>query len=277
MDWDLLYYALYGFISGLGELLPVSPTAHGHLIQLLTRFDTRQPAMLLCIHFACFLAIAIRYREKIGHIRRELKICKIPKKDRKRNPDEVAVADGKLLRTCMIPVAVLVGLSALSYDSLAKLPWLCLFLLASGIVLYLPQFLPGANKDGRSLSRRDGVILGSGYAISVVPGFSGIGNMISVGLMCGCDIGYICNIAMLLSMPMLLGLMILDGILLIMAGTVITGIAIVYLALAAVTAFVGALFAMEIMEYLSMRSNFYGFAYYNWGLALFGFLVYLMI
>ena len=277
MDWNLLYYALYGLISGLGELLPVSPTAHGYLIQLLTRFDTRQPAMLLCIHFACFLAIAIRYRERIGHIRRELKIRKIPKADRKRNPDDLAVADGKLLQTCLIPVVVLVGLSALSYDTMAKLPWLCLFLLASGIVMYLPQFLPGANKDGRSLSRKDGVILGSSFALGIVPGFSRIGSMISVGLMCGCDISYIPDIAMLLSLPMLLGLMIVDAVLWIMAGTVIAGIAIVYLVLAAVTAFVGAWLAMEIMEYLSMRSNFYGFAYYNWGLALFGFLVYLMI
>jgi len=52
---------------------------------------------------------------------------------------------------------------------------------------------------------------------------------------------------------------------------------LLYCLLAAGSAFGGAWLAMVIMRFLSVKSSFYGFAYYNWGLALFSFLVYLMI
>ena len=57
MDWNILYYLLYGLAAGLGELLPVSADANGYLIGLMTQFDTVNPALRLSIHFACLLAV----------------------------------------------------------------------------------------------------------------------------------------------------------------------------------------------------------------------------
>jgi hypothetical protein len=75
----------------------------------------------------------------------------------------------------------------------------------------------------------------------------------------------------------LLGLMIVDGVMIAMAGAVYETMMVIYCLVAAAAAFGGAWLAMVIMRFLSVKSNFYGFAYYNWGLALFSFLVYLMI
>ena len=66
MDW--LVYIFYGFISGLGELLPVSAGAHDYFLELMTRFDTRQPLLKLCIHAATLLAVFIVCRHRVAHI-----------------------------------------------------------------------------------------------------------------------------------------------------------------------------------------------------------------
>ena len=277
MDWNILYYILYGFLAGVGELLPVSSAAHGYLIELMTQFDASEPALLLAVHFACFFAVCIHGRRRIGHIYRELKIASLPGKKRKRQPDISAVLDAKVIFTAMIPMLIGVGLSTLAFRKLAFLPAISVLLLISGVVLYIPQFLPGANKDSRSLSRKDALILGLSGALGVVPGISRIGTMISVGLIRECDRSYILDIVLLASLPVLLGLMIVDGVMIAVAGTVVTTMTLIYYILAAATAFGGAWLAMVIMRFLSVKSNFYGFAYYNWGLALFSFLVYLMI
>jgi undecaprenyl-diphosphatase len=277
MDWNILYYILYGFFAGLGELLPVSSTAHGYLIQLMSQFDTFAPALLLSVHFACFMAVCVYNRRRIGHIRRELKIASLPANKRKRQPDMVAVLDAKVILTALIPLLIGVGLSSLAFRKLGTLPAISLLLLIGGVVLYIPQYLPGANKDSRSLSRKDALMLGISGAVGVIPGISRIGTIISVGLMKGCDRGYILDIALLASLPVLLGLMIVDCVAIAMAPAAIGLMMLLYCLLAAAAAFGGAWLAMVIMRFLSVKSNFYGFAYYNWGLALFSFLVYLMI
>ena len=277
MDWNIVYYILYGFLAGLGELLPVSSTAHGYLIQLMSQFDTFAPALLLSVHFACFMAVCVYNRRRIGHIRRELKIASLPANKRKRQPDMVAVLDAKVILTALIPLLIGVGLSSLAFRKLGTLPAISLLLLIGGVVLYIPQYLPGANKDSRSLSRKDALMLGISGAVGVIPGISRIGTMISVGLMKGCDRGYILDIALLASLPVLLGLMIVDCVAIAMAPAAIGLMMLLYCLLAAAAAFGGAWLAMGIMRFLSVKSNFYGVAYYNWGLALFSFLVYLMI
>ena len=277
MDWNIVYYILYGFLAGLGDLLPVSSTAHGYLIQLMSQFDTFAPALLLSVHFACFMAVCVYNRRRIGHIRRELKIASLPANKRKRQPDMVAVLDARVILTALIPLLIGVGLSSLAFRKLGTLPAISLLLLIGGVVLYIPQYLPGANKDSRSLSRKDAVMLGISGAVGVIPGISRIGTMISVGLMKGCDRGYILDIALLASLPVLLGLMIVDCVAIAMAPAAIGLMMLLYCLLAAAAAFGGAWLAMVIMRFLSVKSNFYGFAYYNWGLALFSFLVYLMI
>jgi undecaprenyl-diphosphatase len=277
MDWNILNYLIYGFVAGLSELLPVSSEAHGQLIELLTRFDCRQPVLLLCVHLACFLAVILRFRGRVGHIYRELRINRLPPHKRKRQPDYIAILDAKVLFAGLFPVILGVCLSVAAYQRFAVLPLLSLLLLLSGILVYIPQFLPGANKDSRSLSRKDALILGASAAVGVIPGISRLGTMISVGLMKGCERKYILDLAMLTSLPFLLGLMIVDVIMFLMVGTVVAGMMIVYLLLVFFASFAGAWLAIVIMHFLSVKSNFFGFAYYNWGLAMFAFLVYLMI
>ena len=62
-----------------------------------------------------------------------------------------------------------------------------------------------------------------------------------------------------------------------LAGTVVSGMLLLYGMFAAVAAAGGAFLAIAIMRYLISKSNFHDIAYYSWGIGLFGFLAYLVI
>lgn len=277
MDWNVIYYMIYGLFAGLGELMPVSVPAHAYLVDLMTDLEAMHPLLLMMCHGMCLLAILIFFRGRIGHIIRETRIASQPVKKRRRQPDMTAVLDAKVILIGLIPMGIGILLSGITYGRFARLPMLSLTLLVSGIVLYIPQFLPGANKDSRSLSRKDGILLAFWSAFGLVPGMSRVGTMISCGLIKGCDKQYISDLTMLVSVPVLLGLIIVDAIMLIAGNTVLDSEIFVYFIVAAVMAFVGAWLAMVIVRFVTVKSNFNGFAYYSWGLSLFSFLVYLMI
>ena len=71
MDWNYVYYLLYGFVAGLAEFLPVSASAHGYLLEQMSDFNAMHPLLLLCIHGGCFLSVAMGYRARVGHISRD--------------------------------------------------------------------------------------------------------------------------------------------------------------------------------------------------------------
>lgn len=277
MNWNLIYYLLYGLVAGLSELLPVSPIAHGYLIQRLTQFPALNPVVQLFIHAAVFIAIFVRYWRRLGHIRHELKIASQPTYKRKRHPDINAVLDAKVIGIGLIPLLIAIAFSGSITSHFLKLPILCVTLILGGVIVFIPQYLPGANKDSRSLSRKDGLILGLAASLGVIPGFSRIGTMMSVGLTRGCDKNYIFDIAVLASLPALAAWMIMDIIAIALAGTVVSGMLLLYGMFAAVAAAGGAFLAIAIMRYLISKSNFHDIAYYSWGIGLFGFLAYLVI
>ena len=277
MNWNLIYYLLYGLVAGLSELLPVSPIAHGYLIQRLTQFPALNPVVQLFIHASVFSAIFGRYWRRIGHIRHELKIASMPPYKRKRQPDINAVLDAKVIGIGLIPLLIAIAFSRSITSHFLKLPILCVTLILGGVIVFIPQYLPGANKDSRSLSRKDGLILGLAASLGVIPGFSRIGTMMSVGLTRGCDKNYIFDIAVLASLPALAAWMIMDIIAIVLAGTVVSGMLLLYGMFAAVAAAGGAFLAIAIMRYLISKSNFHDIAYYSWGIGLFGFLAYLVI
>ena len=104
MNW--LVYIFYGFITGLGELMPVSAGAHDYFLELMTQFDPQQPLMRLCIHVAILGALLLFHRYKVAHIYREMGIASQSPRRRKRQHDIPAVLDGYLVLTVLVPVAV---------------------------------------------------------------------------------------------------------------------------------------------------------------------------
>ena len=85
-------------------------------------------------------------------------ISRIPKKQRKRPLDTRSLMDFRMLRTMIIPVI----LAFIFYNRCQgigqKAVWLSVLLFLNGVILYIPQFLPGSNKDSRTLTRLEGQV-----------------------------------------------------------------------------------------------------------------------
>ena len=275
MDW--LVYIFYGFISGLGQILPVSVGAHDFFLELMTNFRADQPLLQLSSHFASLLALGLFFRHRIAHIYREMRTASLPAKSRKRQPDLVAVLDGRVLLAMLIPMAIGLLLTRSVTARTANLPMVSLMLLLSGLMLYLPQFLQGANRDSRHLSRLEAFGFGVCAGLSALPGVSRTGMVLSVGAVRGCERRYTLDLSMLAMIPLLLLMMVMDLVGLRLVLTSIGLLQIVYALLAAAASFGATCLAIAAMRFLVVNRGYTVFSYYNWGLAIFGFILYLVI
>lgn len=266
---------IYGVISGISEFLPISSEAH-RAIYLRLIGDADHALLRLMTHMGALLALLISCWPMISKLNRERSIAAVNKKRRKRAPDTKSLTDIRFTRIASLALVIVFILYSAVYDLHERLWILAGFLIVNGILLYIPQFLPAGNKDSRSLSSLDSILIGLSGGLGVVPGLSRVGLSTSTGLLRGADKRYALDAALLLSIPALIVLLIIDffGI---FSAAGVTFLGVLSCFTAGITSFFSAFFGIYIMRFLAVRVGFSGFAYYSWGLSLFSFILYLMI
>lgn len=272
MNW--LQSVLYGFLSGAADILPVSSRAHG--ILLLKIFGTTVDGnfMLLFLHAAVMLALFYSCRTQLIRIRRALALARIPKKKRRRPLDTKSLMDFRLLRTTAIPIILAYFLYDVVYPIGNSLLAVSGFLFLNGLILYIPQFLPTGNKDARAMSRLDGLFIGLGGALSIFPGISAIGAMVSVGSVLGVDKEYGMNNALIMGILVSACIVVNDVLRIISVGLTGVTFQIVLVCLATgIAAFAGTFLGIRLLRAVQKNMGFSIFAFYCWGLALFMFLL----
>lgn len=277
MDFTWYESILFGLISGLTDILPVSAQAHKLLLLKLFGVGAEPNLMRLLIHLGILAALYYSCQSQITRILRAKSLARIPKRRRKRPLDTRSLMDYSLWKTMLIPVI----LSYLFYGKISflndRLIWVAVLLFVNGLILYIPQFLPGSNKDSRMLSRVEGLLMGLGGAASVLPGISGIGAALSIGSVCGVERNYALTMSLMMSIAVTVCQMVYDIMAIVSGGigAFSFGILLVYL-LAAAAAFGGGMLAVKIMRNLAANSGFSVFGFYCWGVALFAFILNLM-
>ena len=267
---------IYGIISGLTEFLPISSEAHRAIfLRLIGASDF--VLLRLMVHLGALVALLVSCVPVIALLNRERKLVSVAKKRRRREPDKRSLADIRFLRISVIALIVMFILYPSVHDLHERLWILAGFLIVNGIMLYLPQFLPGANKDSRSMSAADSMIVGLSGGLGVIPGFSRVGLTLSVGMMRGAEKRYALDMALLRSIPALGILAILDLIAMFSLTATVSFVSALCCISAGLCSFLSAFFGMYIMRFLAVRAGFSAFAYYSWGLSLFSFILYLMI
>ena len=268
---------LYGLFSGLTDILPVSAQAHKLILLKLFGAGNEPELMRLLIHIAILAALYFSCTPMIVKITRARRLARIPKKRRKRPLDTKSLMDFSLLRTIIFPII----LSFFFYEKASSLEsnmiLVACLVFVNGLILYIPQYLPGSNKDSRMLSRVEGLLIGLGGAASVLPGISAMGAALSVGSVCGIDKKYGLSMALLMNMAILFGRILFDLMAIVSGGIDLFSVSILlsYL-LSAIAAFCGAMCGIRIMQQLAADIGFTVFAYYCWGVALFTFVLNLM-
>lgn len=278
MEFNFLESLLYGLAAGLTDILPVSAQAHRTILMTVFGADGESALLRLLTHGAILAALYYCCQKQLMRISRQLKLARIPKKRRKRPLDLRTLLDYKLLRTMMIPAI----LGFLFYQKIAalnhSLSWIALFALINAIILFLPQLMPTGNKDSRTMSRLEALLMGLGGAAGIFPGVSSMGTMTAVASVCGAERQYALTVSLIMNMVINVMLMVFDflSIVSVGIGTFSFAIFIGYL-LAAAAAFAGVVLGERIMRAVSANLGVQIFAWYSLAVALLSFILYLML
>jgi len=276
VDLNWFQSLIFGLISGLTDILPVSAQAHKAVLLKLFGLSSEPVILRFMIHIATFAGLYYCCQGHILRISRQLRLARVPKKRRKRPLDTRTLMDYKLLRMMAVPVA----LSLFAYQKTSvwnhSLNWIALFVLLNAIIMYLPVLMPSGNKDSRSFSPLEGLLMGLGGATAIVPGLSSVGATTTILQSRGADRTFALNMALLLQMVVSAGMIIMDIVTMSSVGIDLVSFgAVVYCILAAAAAFVGVFLAIKVMRLLAVNIGFNMFAFYNLGLALFSFILFL--
>lgn len=275
MELHWFEYLLYGLISGFAELLPVSAAAHQAIFTKLVG-GVDHDWLRLSVHVGVLVAIVTAFAPTISRYRRERRITRLPKSRRNRQPDFGTLMELRVLKTAMWPILILFLLYGLVHDLYERLWLLAIFVGINGIVLFLPQHLPSANKTAQSLSGLDALLIGLTAGLGVIPGISRFGCGMAVARIRGTDRHYAADLNLMLGIPAMAGLILIDLIFGFRAGVTISALLVFGCIGAAVMAFVGAYFAIRLVRFMAYHAGFSAFAYYCWGFALFSIIIYLI-
>ena len=276
MNW--IECLIFGLVSGLSDVSPVSSQAHKAILLKLFGENGEDPLLRLVIHVAILAALYYCCSNHIQRIIRQLRLSRIPKKRRKRPLDTRTIMEFKLLRMMVIPVL----LSLLLHNKTAvwntKLSMTMIFLLLNGVILFLPSLVATGNKDARSMSAFEGLLIGLGGAASVLPGVSAVGAANAVASVCGAERVFALNMTYLMHMVLTIGLIAFDVASVFAAGAISLtfGTLFIYM-IAAAAAFSGAYIGIRAMRMIAVNIGFGIFAFYSFGAAVLSFVLFLMV
>ena len=277
MDLNWLQSAIYGFVSGLMDILPVSAQAHRVLLLKFFGVTGKSDLFALMIHLGVFAGLYFSCNGHIVRISRAKRLSRIPKKKRKRPLDMKSLMDWSMLKTMLLPVILGVYLKQYTGSFQNNLLIIALLLFLNGVILYAPQFLPTGNRDSRTLSRVEGLLMGLGGGISVLPGFSAVGTAASISSVCGVDQKYGLDMALLMNMFLNFGYLFCDFLNVLAGGAgPLSFLLVVRYIVTGIIAFAGTLLGIRLLRRMISNQGYTLFALYCFGLSMFIFILNLL-
>jgi undecaprenyl-diphosphatase len=272
MEMTWLESIVFGMISGFTEFLPLSSLAH-QTIYLKLIGEGFEPAWRLFGHIGSFSALLTVLLPALLRMRRERLIAAMGRK-RRRQPDEGTLAEYRVLRVATTVMLVLF-VAQIWVGTLYQRMWLLAILVGiNGVMLYIPQFLPTANKSAKSLSGLDSLLVGLAGGCGVIPGLSTSAFCLSTAQMLGTERRYTTELVLTLNLGALLAWIVVDAVNVILSGlpqwNLLHGILILLFS------FIAAYLGIKLMRFLAVKTGYSGFAYYCWGVALFTLILYLI-
>lgn len=272
MNWFVCI--LYGLIQGITEFIPVPSGAQGYILQFLFGAPHTDAVRELIVHIFSLIAFLVAWRNPLGIIRNNTRLAYARSGRHGKRVQENA--DSRFVRAAAIPMLLTMILAYYFVRNVSMIP-MALLLVVNGIVLYLPERMLQGNKTSWSMSAFDAWLVGISGALSVIPGFSRIGMIISASQIRGADRKNALNWSYMLSVPALLLLIGADLVSIVFAGqtlTLSTGFG-GYLLMAA-SSFAGSYLSVYFLRNMILHRSMSTFAYYSWGAALFTFILYLL-
>ena len=278
MELNWLQSILFGLVSGASDIIPVSGQAHRLLLLKFFGVNQMPNLLALVLHLSVAAALYLSSQGQFVRMNRARALARIPKKKRKRPLDTRSMMDWSLIKTMLVPTVIGLLLNSRVRGWSVNMFLIAGMLFLNGLILYIPQFLPTSNRDSRTLTRLEGVLMGLGAGASVLPGISTVGIMVSIASVCGIERLYGLNMTFIVKLFFLIGLMVYDVLAIITDG--LGGLTVMLLAqylFTGLLSFGASMFAIRLLRRLAPEHGFHTFGVYCWGLALFTFILNLVV
>jgi membrane protein len=278
LELNWLQSILFGLVSGAADIIPVSGQAHRLLLLKFFGVNQMPNLLALVLHLSVAAALYLSSQGQFVRMNRARALARIPKKKRKRPLDTRSMMDWSLIKTMLVPTVIGLLLNSRVRGWSVNMFLIAGMLFVNGLILYIPQFLPTSNRDSRTLTRLEGVLMGLGAGASVLPGISTVGIMVSIASVCGIERLYGLNMTFIVKLFFLIGLMVYDVLAIITDG--LGGLTVMLLAqylFTGLLSFGASMFAIRLLRRLAPEHGFHTFGVYCWGLALFTFILNLVV
>ena len=264
---NLLNTLLYGIVSGIAEILPISSGGHQAVFRKIFGDSVHFGMYNVFIHIGILAALLYACKPLLNRIRYT---------GSRVNRGGVS-GDRRVIKdaTPAFIIASAVVILTCSFD--LSLLWISLLFVVNGVILFIPSCIATGNKDARSMSVLDSILIGFLGAVSVFPGLSRVGTMTTVISARGGDKQYGAIWALALSIPAMVVLIIADIYFAITQSIPFYFSQIFYYLFAFAGAFCGGCAAVRVLRRLAKRIGLSFLSYYSWGMAILAFLLYLMV
>lgn len=256
-----------GIVQGLAEFLPISSSGHLAFFQTffgLANVEEENLFFDVLLHLGTLVAVFVAYWPEIKALILEFfTMIGLRKLPRGQKPDRLSRRMILYIIIATLPLVLVLPIK----DKVESLYTNSIFIgcafLVTGTLLFISDAMNHGNKDLKTATLLDVVIVGFGQALAVVPGLSRSGTTISCGLARGFSREFAVKFSFLMSIPAVLGANLLSLI-----DAAKTGIdwslMPMYLA-GVVTAAISGYLAIRLLKYITQRGKFGGFSYYCWG------------
>lgn len=258
-----------GLVQGIAEFLPISSSGHLAFFQEVVGILNGEENMFfdVLLHLGTLVAVFVAYWSEIKALILEfftmIGVRKLPKGQK---PDRLSRRMILFIILGTLPLFLVLPVKDRVEGLYSNAIFIGCAFLVTGLLLFLADRLNHGNKDIKSASILDVLIVGVGQALATVPGISRSGTTISAGLSRGFSREFAVKFSFLMSIPAVLGANILSLIDAIQDG-IDWSLMPMYLAGVAAAAISGYL-AIRLLKYISQKGSFGGFCYYCWGIGL---------
>jgi undecaprenyl-diphosphatase len=245
---------LLGIVQGLTEFIPVSSSGHLLLTHNILGTLENSLAFDVALHVGTLIALLIFFRKDVWELFRHVLA------------DNKQARLARLLILATIPAA-LAGLLFKDFinDSLRSLPVVAAGLGIVGVIMLLIDKRAQVHHDGdeQEITKKQGVLIGFGQALALMPGVSRSGASITTGLAVGLGRRQATRFSFLLAIPITAGAIV--GMLWFEGATLAGEGSAVYVGM--IASLISGLFAIKFLMAVISRVGLKPFAYYRIALA----------
>ena len=265
-----LFDAIFlGFIQGVAEFLPISSSGHLSFFQNFLNMANEGENLFfdVLLHLGTLAAVFVAYWGEIKALIQEgLTMVGLRKLPRGKKPDRLSRRMIFFIIIGTLPLFVILPIKDLVDGLYTNTFFIGFAFLVTGTLLFFSDRMSRGNKDLRSATIVDALLVGVGQAIAVVPGLSRSGTTIACGMTRGFSREFAVKFSFLLSIPAVLGANILSLVDAVQEG-IDWSLMPMYL-VGVVVAAVSGYLSIRLLKFITQRGSFGGFSYYCWGAGL---------